>query len=93
MVIILILLIAGIVGVYCYNRRQANTAKDTSAVLGQPERPADVDDDRIDEEVFAVIMAAVAEFEGTDGFQVLSIKPGGSHWRIAGRLDLINSRK
>lgn len=45
-----------------------------------------------EEELLAVITAAVAEFEGTDEFRVLSIKRGGRNWKLTARQELLHSR-
>jgi len=45
-----------------------------------------------DDELFAVIAAAVAEFEGGGEFQVLSIRPSGRNWAFTGRQELMQGR-
>jgi hypothetical protein len=45
-----------------------------------------------DDELFAVIAAAVAEFEGGGDFQVLSIRPSGRNWAFTGRQELMQGR-
>jgi hypothetical protein len=54
--------------------------------------PAYVAQTSEDDELFAVIAAAVAEFEGGGEFQVLSIRPSGRNWAFTGRQELMQGR-
>lgn len=43
------------------------------------------------DDVVAVLMAAVAEFEGSSDFRVLSIRPSGN-WKLTARQELLHGR-
>lgn len=45
-----------------------------------------------EEEMFAVIAAVIAEFEGNDEFQVVSIRQRSRNWSVFGRAELMRSR-
>jgi len=90
--IVLVLLIVGIVGAYCYNRRQANLFGEVAATVERPVIQKDRDGQLENEELIAIIMAAVAEFEGTNNFYVLNIRPSNGVWQIANRLILIRNQ-
>lgn len=45
-----------------------------------------------EEEMFAVIAAVIAEFEGNDEFQVISIRQRSRNWSVFGRAELMRSR-
>lgn len=67
---------------------QAPVMIPATAVL--PETKVDTEDDG---ELLAVIAAAVAEFEGSSDFQVLSITPRtNSTWMIAARQEPVYNR-
>ena len=43
-----------------------------------------------DDELLAVLAAAVTEFEGTSDFQVVSIRPSGRNWTLTARQELLS---
>ncbi|HMM19264.1 MAG TPA: OadG family protein [Selenomonadales bacterium] len=45
-----------------------------------------------EEELFAVIAAAIAEFEGDGEFQVVSIRRRSRSWALFGRAELMRNR-
>jgi hypothetical protein len=48
-------------------------------------------EDVADDNLLAVLMAAIAEFEGTSNFKVLQIRASGN-WKITARQELLHGR-
>ena len=98
-----ILLIAIIV--LCYMAKVSQEARDAKEEKSKPVAPlavksvsANVPANPVvsktnqgdDEELIAVISAAIAAISGSDNVQVISIRSGGKAWVSAGRQDLMN---
>jgi len=86
-----ILILAAVVGILYYRQKRENKmvvleCGDNSIPAGDAIAVAD------DAELMAVIMAAVAELEGTSEFHVLSVKASSTNWRLTGRQELMASR-
>jgi hypothetical protein len=45
-----------------------------------------------DEDLLAVLIAAVAEYEGTSDFRVLSVRTSTGNWKLTGRQELLHGR-
>lgn len=54
--------------------------------------PALVNMDTEDDDLIAVITAAIHEVAGNGEFEVVSIKPSGADWQLTGRQELLRSR-
>ncbi|MDR3562834.1 MAG: hypothetical protein P4N59_15545 [Negativicutes bacterium] len=57
-------------------------------VSGAPDQAVATGDD----ELMALIAAAIAEYEGSGSFQVVSIRPSGRSWAFTGRQELMHGR-
>jgi|GEM_PF-2263296 Na+-transporting methylmalonyl-CoA/oxaloacetate decarboxylase gamma subunit len=57
-----------------------------------PGATAVVDIDAEEDDLIAVITAAIHEFAGHGDFEVVSIKPSGGDWKLTGRQELLRSR-
>lgn len=81
------------VGYYLYSRRKKRTNIDREAAI-QKTSDEDIKAFPISEEdeLLAVIAAAVAEAEGTDEFRALRIRPSGKTWALTGRQELVHNR-
>lgn len=89
LVMIIILAIGAIWLVHKKPREEAQPQIEkmaTPKVMAQPKQD--------DEELIAVITAAIAEFTGSssDDFKVLSIRPHRNNWALSGRQDIMHSR-
>jgi hypothetical protein len=54
--------------------------------------PSTITELEADEDVIAVITAAIHEFTGTGEFQVVKIKPSATNWVLTGRQNLLANR-
>ena len=72
-----------------FPEQQAPKVQVSASPVIQPVQAVQVTED---EDVLAVIMAAVAEYEGTSDFQVLSIRPSGTNWKLTARQELLHGR-
>ena len=88
---LLILIIAAIVA-FLFMRKKS--VEETAQPTPQLEASgADYAAQGADDELFALIAAAIAEFEGGAGeFQVVSIRPSGRNWKFTGRQELMQGR-
>lgn len=89
------LLIAIIVAVVLFLFMKKKPAEETAQSAPQLEAsgaPAYAAQGAEDDELFAVIAAAIATFEGGGEFQVVSIRPSGRNWAFTGRQELMQAR-
>jgi Na+-transporting methylmalonyl-CoA/oxaloacetate decarboxylase gamma subunit len=95
---LLVVIVVAIIGfLILRNRPKEEQAQPTPAQsvpqLAEPSAaPVYAVQESEDDELFAVIAAAVAEFEGGGEFQVLSIRPSGRNWTFTGRQELMQGR-
>jgi Na+-transporting methylmalonyl-CoA/oxaloacetate decarboxylase gamma subunit len=57
-----------------------------------PVSPAAARTESEDDELLVVFAAAVSEFEGTEGFKAVRIKPAKEGWRLTARQELLHNR-
>lgn len=83
--LILIMLIAAIIIFLRKNQQKETMLAMNTISTGRPAdiMPASLEPE--EDELLAVIAAALAEFEGTDQFTVVSIRANNRTWRLTGR--------
>ena len=74
---------------FIWLRKKARAAQmQCNKEVRQTIRPVvETGDGLTEDELLALITAAIAEYEGTNELQVLKIRPSNRHWQIAGRLE------
>ncbi|MDR3589350.1 MAG: OadG family protein [Negativicutes bacterium] len=94
--LLVVIVVAVILFLILRNKPKEESAQSVPAQsapqLAASAAPAYAVQDAEDDELLAVITAAVAEFEGGGEFQVVSIRPSGRNWAFTGRQELMQGR-
>lgn len=85
-----IVIIAVILVMRNRNGIAAETATETVPACGAASLPGMATED--DDEILAVITAAIAEFEGDHDLQIASIKRRSNNWKLTGLQELVSGR-